>query len=200
MSALYLSMVTLATLGFGDITPAQPELRLLAPLEALLGFVLLTAAISWILQVYPALGRRRSLAKRLSILRSAATTELLTGGAPCVATRLLETVMEGVIQVETDLVQYAESYYFLEEEDTLSLPVNLPFALEMAAAGGASSSPEVRLAAELLSTTVESLADPHRPGVPRDRRRGHRRACRLRCRPPRRLPRIATQRCGTMPS
>lgn len=46
LSALYLSVVTLAILGFGDITPAAPALRLITPVEALIGFVLLTAAIS----------------------------------------------------------------------------------------------------------------------------------------------------------
>lgn len=107
LAALYLSLVTLATLGFGDVTPADPGLRLLTPFEALFGFVLLTAAISWILQVYPALGRRRSVAKRLSILRSGQATDVVAGGEPCVASRMLEAVTEGVIQVETDLLQYA---------------------------------------------------------------------------------------------
>lgn len=116
LAALYLSLVTVATLGFGDIIPADPVLRLLTPFEALLGFVLLTAAISWILQVYPALGRRRSVAKRLSILRSSHSTDVVEGGDSCVASRMLESVTDGVIQAETDLMQNAESYYFLEED------------------------------------------------------------------------------------
>ncbi|MSY86162.1 MAG: hypothetical protein F2693_15795 [Actinobacteria bacterium] len=109
LTALYLSLVTVATLGFGDVTPADPVLRLLAPFEALLGFVLLTAAISWILQVYPALGRRRSVAKRLSLLQSSHATTVVAGGEPCVASRLLDAVTDGTIQAETDLMQYAES-------------------------------------------------------------------------------------------
>ncbi len=156
--ALYLSLVTLATLGFGDVTPADPGLRLLTPFEALLGFVLLTAAISWILQVYPALGRRRSVAKRLSILQSSHATDVVVGGEPCVASRMLEAVTEGVIQVETDLLQYTESYYFLEEEEEMSLAAALPYALEMVEAGRASSSREVRHAAEMLAVAVEGLA------------------------------------------
>lgn len=158
LAALYLSLVTLATLGFGDVTPADPGLRLLTPFEALLGFVLLTAAISWILQVYPVLGRRRSVAKRLSILRSGQATDVLAGGEPCVASRMLEAVTEGVIQVETDLLQYAESYYFVEEEEEMSLAATLPYSLEMVDAGRASSSREVRHAAEMLAAAVESLA------------------------------------------
>lgn len=156
--ALYLSFVTLTTLGFGDVTPADPALRLLTPFEALLGFVLLTAAISWILQVYPALGRRRSIAKRLSILRSSHATAVVLGGETCVASRMLETVTEGVIQVETDLLQYAESYYFIEEHEELSLAAALPYALEMVEAGRSSSSREVCHTAEMLAAAVDSLA------------------------------------------
>lgn len=68
---LYLSLVTIGTLGFGDIVPTSPLLRLLVPLEALFGFMLLTAAVSWVLQIYPALHRRRVLALQLSTLREA---------------------------------------------------------------------------------------------------------------------------------
>ena len=158
LTALYLSLVTVATLGFGDVTPADPVLRLLAPFEALLGFVLLTAAISWILQVYPALGRRRSLAKRLSLLQSSHATAVVAGGEPCVASRMLDAVTDGTIQAETDLLQYAESYYFIEEEEELSLAATLPHALELAEAGRTSSSREVQLAADMLTAAVESLA------------------------------------------
>ena len=158
LTALYLSLVSVATLGFGDVTPADPVLRLLAPFEALLGFVLLTAAISWILQVYPALGRRRSVAKRLSILRSTYASGVVAGGDSCVASRMLDAVTDGVIQAETDLLQYAESYYFLEEEEELSLAATLPYALELAEAGRESSSREVHLSADMLRAAVESLA------------------------------------------
>nr|WP_281360133.1 potassium channel family protein [Isoptericola halotolerans] len=59
VDALYLSLVSLTTVGYGDITPLTPWLRIAAPVEGLLGFALLTAAVSWVLQVYPALTRRR---------------------------------------------------------------------------------------------------------------------------------------------
>ena len=62
VDALSVSLVTLTTLGFGDITPTSEALRLILPLEALLGFGLLSASISWLLSIYPALSRRRSRA------------------------------------------------------------------------------------------------------------------------------------------
>src|SRR4051794_14939075 len=69
VDALYLSLVTLGTIGFGDISPAATGVRLLVPLEALVGFGLLTAGVSWLLSVYPALSRRRSLAYEITLLR-----------------------------------------------------------------------------------------------------------------------------------
>src|SRR3954462_431218 len=46
VDALYLSLVTLTTLGYGDITPTGDWLKALVPLEALVGFGLLTASLS----------------------------------------------------------------------------------------------------------------------------------------------------------
>ncbi|MGQ5635808.1 MULTISPECIES: potassium channel family protein [unclassified Streptomyces] len=74
LDSVYLSLVTVATLGLGDITPAAGWLRLVSPLEALVGFALLTATVSWVLEVYPALTRRRVLAIRLALLRESAPT------------------------------------------------------------------------------------------------------------------------------
>ena len=51
LDALYLSMVTVATLGFGDIVPTDEWLRIAVPVQALLGFALLTAAVTWVLQI-----------------------------------------------------------------------------------------------------------------------------------------------------
>jgi hypothetical protein len=43
-------------------------LQLITPLEALLGFGLLTGSISWLLSIYPALLRRHSLAYEIALL------------------------------------------------------------------------------------------------------------------------------------
>ena len=157
--ALYLSMVTVATLGYGDIQPATAALRVLAPVQALVGFVLLTAAISWVLQVYPALGRRRAFARRLSSMRVHGAAESVRTAHAAVATRMLDSVTEGVAQVESDLLQYAESYYFSEQDPALALPATLPYTLELVEAGRQSASKDVRSAAEVLAETVRALAE-----------------------------------------
>lgn len=156
--ALYLSMVTVATLGYGDIQPATVALRVLAPVQALVGFVLLTAAISWVLQVYPALGRRRAFARRLSSMRAHGTVESVRTAHAAVATRMLDSVTEGVAQLESDLLQYAESYYFSEQEHDLALAATLPYTLDLVEAGRQSASKDVRSAAEVLAETVRALA------------------------------------------
>jgi hypothetical protein len=158
VAALYLSLVTVTTLGFGDILPAHPALRLLTPVQALVGFVLLTAAISWGLQVYPALGRRRVVSTRLAILRSRGSATSMRTGDGRVAARVLDSLTEGVLQVEADLVQYAESYYFAERQPQHALAATLPYALEMAEAGGRSTSADARRAADELREAVQILA------------------------------------------
>jgi Ion channel len=47
LDALYLPMITVATLGFDDIVPTEEWLRIAVPVQALLDFVLLTAAVTW---------------------------------------------------------------------------------------------------------------------------------------------------------
>ena len=66
--ALYLSMVNLTSLGYGDIVPTGEVLRFLGPLETLIGLGLLTASISWILLLYRVLADYRSLSREISLL------------------------------------------------------------------------------------------------------------------------------------
>jgi hypothetical protein len=60
LDSVYVSLVMVATLGLGDIAPVDGWLRVVTPLEALIGFVLLSAVVSWVLGIYPALARRSS--------------------------------------------------------------------------------------------------------------------------------------------
>jgi hypothetical protein len=69
--SLYFSLVTLATLGYGDISPLSGWLRMVAPLEALLGLGLLTGCVSWLLSIFPVLSRRRALAYEIHLLGEA---------------------------------------------------------------------------------------------------------------------------------
>lgn len=156
LDSLYLSLVTVATLGLGDIAPGEGWLRLVSPLEALVGFALLTAMVSWVLEIYPALSRRRALAVRLALLRGAdPTTRQLdcTTGA-----LLLDSLATEVVRVRIDFTQYAEAYYFHDGEDHTSLAAMVGRAAVLAQRGQAARRPDVRLAGDLLADALEDLA------------------------------------------
>lgn len=152
--ALYLSLVAVTTLGLGDIVPAGGWLRLAVPLQSLVGFGLLTAAVSWVLQVYPALSRRRVLAIEMALLRGA---EQSAGPTSVVSPSLLEHLAAGLVQVRVDLTQYAETYYFKEGDSSASLSASLAYAGELAARTQASGRAELQLPATLLADAVDDL-------------------------------------------
>ena len=63
--ALYVSGTAISTLGFGDVTPASGIYQALAVSEALLGFGILTLAISYVVGVYGVLQQLGVLAAGL---------------------------------------------------------------------------------------------------------------------------------------
>ncbi|MFE9021107.1 potassium channel family protein [Streptomyces sp. NPDC007808] len=156
LDSLYLSLVTVATLGLGDIAPGEGWLRLVSPLEALVGFALLTATVSWVLEIYPALTRRRVLAIRLALLRDADPTP---GQIDCTAgALLLDSLATDVVRVRIDFTQYAEAYYFHDGEDHSSLAAMVGYAATLAQRGQAAQRPEVRLAGDVLAGALKDLA------------------------------------------
>jgi hypothetical protein len=151
-------MVTLATLGFGDIVPTAEWLRVAVPMQAMLGFVLLTAAVTWVLQVYPALMRRRALAIRLSLLQRADAARVLAEDDVPMAANLLEDLAGAVVQARVDLTQYAEIYYFRDGEESTSLAATIGTAVELAHAAERSPRADLRFAGKLLDTALADFA------------------------------------------
>jgi hypothetical protein len=155
--ALYLSLVTLSTLGYGDVVAVDGWLRLFSPLQAVTGFALLTAAVSWFIQLYPALSRRRALALRLTQLSRIRYAQNLASLDPVAVSRTLESVATDVTEVRVSLSQNAETYYFWEEEPDISLPASIYRAFELCAEAGKSPSPAVRLASGMLENALDDL-------------------------------------------
>jgi hypothetical protein len=162
VDAFYMSLVTLGTIGYGDISPAGDVLRLIVPLEALVGFGLLTASVSWLLTVYPALSRRRSLAYEITLLRDVTRADGRGGfvrAHPRSADRMFAELLSRLVAVERDLVQIPVSYYFTEHDDRFSLPRVMPWLLGMAQRGlGADVSAATRLRAEMLCAAIDDFA------------------------------------------
>jgi len=157
VDSLYLSLVTFSTLGYGDITPETAWLRLAAPLEAMTGFMLLSASITWVLQLYPALSRRRTLALELSSLQQQDLAGALPELDSSAGADLLNGLSSQVSQVRVDHTQYAHMYYFWDGPAT-SLPLHLSYAEQLAAAGARSGRPDVRLMAGALSSALDDFA------------------------------------------
>ena len=159
IDSLYLSLVTVATLGFGDIVPTSPWLRVAAPLEALFGFMLVTAAVSWVLQIYPALHRRRVLALQLSTLRQARRSETSLAEIDSIPIDVLTTVAASIVEARNDFTQYGATYYFRDLEADASLAASLGYATDLAAEAAASTQSQVRLAGAMITAAVNSLAE-----------------------------------------
>lgn len=60
--ALYFSGITLTTVGYGDIAPHSPVMRIAALVEAASGLALISLAITYLITVYGALEHKRAVA------------------------------------------------------------------------------------------------------------------------------------------
>lgn len=129
--ALYVSGVTLATLGYGDIVPIMPLLRAATSIEAMSGFALLTASLSWVLSTYPVLGRRRTLAAHIravyATVSSVGQWEALSDDHRAAS---LRQVALGLVRVRADLAQFPVTYYFTSRDLSLDLPAVLPLVTD----------------------------------------------------------------------
>ena len=159
MQALYISAVTLATLGFGDVVPTQPVIRLLAPMQALTGFALLTGALSWFTQAFPPLSRRRVLAMDIDGLRAAEYRDAVHDLDAQTVSRDLTTLSSEVSKSVVDLVQHSESYFFLEVNPQTSLAFQLSYLLEVLDAAAVSTNPDVAVSVERLASALDALAE-----------------------------------------
>jgi hypothetical protein len=158
--SLYVSMVTLSTVGYGDVAPDAVVLRLVSPLEALLGLGLLTASISWLLSIYPVLSRRRSLAYEINLLTESereigkSVLELGAGSAEAIYSELTSRL----VAVERDLATLPVAYYFSEHDERFSLPAQMPALLDLADRGVDDSLPaRVRLRAAMLRQAIDDF-------------------------------------------
>jgi hypothetical protein len=161
LHALDVSLVSLTTLGSSGVTPEADALRLIVPVEALLGFGLLSASISWLLLIYPVLSRRRSVAYEIWLLRAAdeGDEDALGSLEPATLESIYAELTSRLIAVERDLVTFPISYYFAEADPRFSLPAVAPYLLVLGRrAGGEGTPPSVRLRAQLLLEVVDDLA------------------------------------------
>ncbi len=155
MTSLYLSFVVLATLGFGDIVPTNGLLRLVVIAEALVGFGLLTAGISWFLSIHPALSRRRVLSHKIALIENAEREvhPLAEWDDQTLANSMRDIALE-LSAVQSDLEQYPVLYYFRHADPDADLVLKLPYLLRVARRARAELD-ESQLPVELRSAMLE---------------------------------------------
>ncbi len=161
VDALYLSLVTLTTLGFGDIAPTSGWLRVLVPLEAMIGFGLLTASLSWVVSLYPAFLRHRTLAHEISLVREAESeTGIGIGQMDTLgAEQLLSNLTSQLVAVQADLIHFPISYYFRSSNERFELSAAVPWLLRLAEEGASEDcSPGVRMRASMLRSAIEDFS------------------------------------------
>lgn len=159
VEAFYFSAVSMSTLGLGDTYPLDPWLRLFAPLQGLIGFALLTAAVAWFLELYPGLGRRRALALRIALIQRADTAGHLLNMEAATSSGLLDSLTADLAQVRVDLWQNAESHYFTEDVPEPSLAAQLPYGLHLARLARRSSDRTVRNSGQMLEEAIDDFSD-----------------------------------------
>lgn len=160
VDALYLSMVNLTSLGYGDIVPTSDLLRLLGPLETLIGLGLLTASISWILLLYRVLSDYRSLSHEIALLMEAerAGETGLAEIEPSVAAGVLADLTSRVVPIRDDLVHSPIAYYFHPRDPRHALPVLLPGLLGVVERCSAPDRPvALRFQAAMLGEAIGDL-------------------------------------------
>ena len=157
--ALYVSVVTLATLGYGDITPTRTLLRFAAGAEAFIGFGLLTASVTWILSTYPVVSRRRTFAAWIMAEDSAAAA---AGGWGQVTEEHRAAVLRRsalqLVRIRADLVQFPITYYFHAASRCDALPYAAPVLLEWAREAQDDASGPIRDAGRAVHASLEQLA------------------------------------------
>jgi hypothetical protein len=161
VGALHASLTTVTTLGTTNLAAKPAWLQIVSPSEALIGFGMLTAAVTWLLQIYPVLSSRRALAYEIHLL--ADTERRLELQVPqletAVASQLYAELTSRLISVERDLVKFPITYYFAETDQRFALAAAMPVLTEIAQRGAASANPDsVRLRAEMLQQAIDDFS------------------------------------------
>ncbi len=162
VDALYISLVNLTSLGYGDITPASSLLRILGPVETLFGLGLLTASISWLLSIYNAISRRDSLAHEVHLAREAEERlgEKMVEADPRLLESMLASFAAQLIRIRRDLIHFPIMHYFRTEDDERALAGLLPFLNSLADEASGEGRPQaLRVRAEILRMAIDDFAE-----------------------------------------
>jgi hypothetical protein len=154
------SIGALITLSQG-MGPKSAWLGLVRGVEAIIGFGLLTASVSWLLSIYPVIEARRSIAERASLLHDAELRNSIDLVHDCgdSAHQWIMAFAADIASLRNQMAQFPISYYFYVGEPQTSLAGTLPYLYELADRAVASKAPPGRLAATALGGAVEDFLE-----------------------------------------
>jgi hypothetical protein len=161
LDATYLSLVNLTSLGYGDIVPSAETVRLLGPVETMIGLGLLTASISWLLSIYGVLAGVRSLAREVSLVAEVERSSgvALTATEPGHAAMRLADLATKAIAVRRDIRHFPIVYRFHSRAPGSDLSLAVTDLRRIALAGLDSDSPALAFEARKLDHAVVDLLD-----------------------------------------
>jgi hypothetical protein len=131
--ALNVSLASLITLSTG-VDSKNLLIQSLMGIESVLGFGLLTAAVSWLLSIYPVFEHRRSLAHEGTLLHFADVQGIrrLEDVSDSDLQPILNGLASQLLTCRNELSQFPITYYFHEEESETALAGILPYFADVA--------------------------------------------------------------------
>jgi len=160
--AIYVSLVNLTSLGYGDVSPQDTLLRILGPVETLFGLGLLTASISWLISIYAAIARRDVFAHEVWLARESEERlgEKLADADPELLERMLTSFTGQLITTRRDLIHFPITHHFRTEDEERALSKQLPFLGRMADEASEDDRPEaLRVRARMLRIAMDDFAE-----------------------------------------
>lgn len=161
LTALYVSGMSLTTVGFGDVVGATGTMRLTTVIEAAAGFGLITAAITYVLSIYPLTSSLRGVARMMHTQADdpgRAARMVVLGGSS-----YLQQLQQQVISIDEDTQRFPFLFYFRSQDPTTSLYTLMQGAMMacLQACWGVSeqAAPYGRLAGDELRLRLDRIMD-----------------------------------------
>jgi hypothetical protein len=161
--ALYISLVNLTSLGYGDIAPEGWLLRLLGPTETLFGLGLLTASISWLISIYGVISRRDAFAHEVQLSQAAeeeCLREKLADADPELLERMLTAFATQLVVTRRDLIHFPITHHFRTEDEERVLSGLLPFLRGLVAEATEEERPHaLQVRGQMLGMAIDDFAE-----------------------------------------
>ncbi len=157
LHCLYFSVGALCTFQTFDLNPRTDWLRLIVAVQGLVGISMITASVSWLVLLYPALARQRATARQLTLATEA---EERSGLAPDEHDPVFLVMLEqNIVQARLDLVLFPILFHFYALTPAYTLASALPTACRFAREATRDDQPvKVRLTGTKLQIALEDLA------------------------------------------